>query len=112
MFVSKRIKLKLQKAFDPCHLDLRDESDKHQRGSESHFSLLLVSDFFKGLSNLERQRCVYQVLNEEFLEGFHSLSQTILTRAEWEQRGLKHISQTPSCFLKNQGDSGGSQTKN
>jgi len=66
--------------FEPVHLELIDQSDKHighaghDGKGESHFLLKMTSAKFDGLSKLERQRMVNVAL-AEFLNGrIHALT--------------------------------------
>ncbi len=79
------IKEKLEVAFNPSHLEVRDESHKHaghagaaahaaEHGSgESHFHVVIVSDEFKGLSRLARHRAVMEALADE-MKLIHAFS--------------------------------------
>ena len=69
--VADRISQKLEAAFAPISLEVRDDSARHaghegaREGGESHFDVAMVSDAFNGLSRVERQRAVNTVLAEE-----------------------------------------------
>lgn len=78
--VSDTIRGKLEAAFSPSRLDLKDESDRHQghaghtgRG-ESHFNLVIEAKAFAGKGRVARQRMVHQVLAEELAGPVHALS--------------------------------------
>ncbi len=79
---------KLATALSPQSLDLVDESEKHRGhagyrdGGESHFRLTVVSAVFEGLSRLERQRRINEVLAEELAGPVHALSIRALTPGE------------------------------
>lgn len=83
-----RMTRKLEAALKPSRLLLRDESHLHAGHRESpglpetHFALEVVSDEFKGLSLLQRQRKVYGLLQEELKERVHALSMKTRTVAE------------------------------
>ena len=82
---AQRMLKPLQKLFKPLHLQLIDDSHLHSRGLESHFRLLIVSSYFKGLSSLQRQQQVLKALSDEFQNGLCSLSQKALTPEEWQK---------------------------
>jgi len=75
--IGSAIKEKLTAAFNPSHLEVRDESHKHaghagakahadQYGSgESHFHVVIISDKFDGLSRLAKHRAVMDALADE-----------------------------------------------
>lgn len=75
-----RVKSKLQVAFQPTHLEIINESDKHaghlHAGEETHFKIDIVSEKFSGLSPVQQHRLVYDILNEEMRDGLHALSLT------------------------------------
>ena len=86
--VADRIRSKLNQAFAPVRLDIQDDSAKHsghsgaREGGESHFSVVIVSDAFKGQSRVARQRQVNTVLAEELSGPVHALSLQTLTPEE------------------------------
>jgi BolA protein len=83
-----RLRSKLEAALSPSSLSIEDESAKHaghagaQEGGETHFRIRIVSQSFKGLSRVERQRRVYAAVAEELAERVHALSLTTLTPDE------------------------------
>lgn len=91
MTVARRMERKLQAAFAPVHLEIKDESHLHvghagaRPGGESHFRLLIVADAFEGLPRLARQRAVNAVLKEELAGEIHALA--VVARAPSEERG-------------------------
>lgn len=94
-----RIKSQVSEVLNPVHLELVDESSQHSvpRGSESHFKLLVVSEQFKDLNRVERQRKVYSLLDGEFKNGLHALSLRALTPEEW-QKTQEDEFQSPQCL--------------
>jgi BolA protein len=93
MTVAETIRAKLHAAFAPTELIIEDESAKHaghsgaRPGGQTHFNVRIVSEFFAGLSRVERQRRVYAALAQEMKpNGVHALSLTTLTPAEvWQE---------------------------
>lgn len=88
MEVANRIHAKLTEALSPTELHVVDDSAHHVghaghdgRG-ESHFTVVVVSGAFDGLSRVARQRLVYDVLAEELADRVHALSLRTLTPAE------------------------------
>ncbi|GGF56946.1 protein BolA [Terasakiella brassicae] len=92
MSVAKMMKEKLEREFSPCILELEDESYRHAGHAganpegESHFQLLIVSDKFDGVSRVQRQRMVYDVLAVEMKERVHALVLKTLTQKEYDAR--------------------------
>ena len=80
MSVQETIRTKLEAAFSPVELRIVDESRLHEGhagahpGGESHFRVTIVSSMFQGLSRVECQRRVHQVLAEELKSHIHALS--------------------------------------
>jgi len=92
MSVAKVMKEKLEREFSPYILKLEDESYRHAGHAganpegESHFQLLIVSDKFDGVSRVQRQRMVYDVLAVEMKERVHALVLKTLTQKEYDAR--------------------------
>jgi len=96
MRIADTMRDKLDAAFAPSLLVIQDDSGRHGGHSgatrsdgsqgETHFSVRIVSAQFAGLSRVERQRRVYDVLSEELAERVHALSLTALSPAETAQR--------------------------
>ena len=65
-----------------------DDSAKHaghagaRAEGQTHYSVLLVSDRFAGLSRVDRHRLVNAALAPEFAAGLHALALTLKTPAE------------------------------
>ena len=87
MTVGESIKAKLQAAFASSSIEVIDESHKHashahaieRRGTagaagETHFRVKLVSETFKGQSQVDRHRAINQLLKPELEGGVHALA--------------------------------------
>ena len=78
--VAETMREKLQAAFSPERLDVIDDSDKHaghagsHGGGESHFTIKITAEGFRGLGRLQRQRQVYATLATELAGPVHALS--------------------------------------
>ena len=78
--VAEAMREKLQAAFAPERLDVVDDSDKHAghagatSGGESHFTVKIVAEGFRGVGRLQRQRQVYAALKDELAGPVHALS--------------------------------------
>lgn len=70
---------RLEAALAPTNLTLRNDSDQHAGHSghdgsgESHFSLVIESAAFEGLSRVERQRLVYRAIGDLMDSRVHAL---------------------------------------
>lgn len=94
MAVADLIRDKLTAAFQPEALEVIDDSAKHaghagaRPAGETHFTVRIVSEGFAGLSRVERQRRVYQVLADEMKpEGVHALALSTHAPGEADGRG-------------------------
>ena len=98
MVVQRRIEGRIQEAFEPLHLEVRNESTMHNvpPGSESHFRLLIVSSIFEGKSPVQRHQSVYRTLAEELAGPVHALGLQTFTAAEWDQEQRRLDS--PPCL--------------
>jgi BolA protein len=80
MRVADSMRQKLEREFRPARLEIVDESHLHaghagaREGGESHFSVLIVSEAFAGLSRIARHRRVHETLAQELNEGVHALA--------------------------------------
>jgi len=97
--IETTIRQKIEEAFEPEYYELENESSKHSvpKGSETHFRLLVVSEKFAGLSRIDRQRQVNQILENEMKSGVHALSQRALTPEEWEKTKDSFPMVSPAC---------------
>ncbi|OTA18388.1 BolA family transcriptional regulator [Xenorhabdus vietnamensis] len=96
--VRQEIEIKLQAAFQPSHLEVIDESYRHNvpAGSESHFKIIVVSNEFVEQRMLSRHRLVYGALAKELEEGVHALALHTYTEKEWSELGDTVLA-SPAC---------------
>ncbi|HLF58591.1 MAG TPA: BolA family protein [Alphaproteobacteria bacterium] len=79
---------KLTEKLAPVRLDVIDDSARHaghagaRPEGETHFRVTVVSESFRGLDRVARQRMVYAILAEELAGGVHALSLSALTPEE------------------------------
>jgi BolA protein len=82
------VRVKLEKALQPCHLEIIDESSLHQGhqghrpGFVTHVRITIIAEQFVGLTRLERHRRVYEILAKELAFELHALALKALTPAE------------------------------
>jgi stress-induced morphogen len=87
-----RLRILLTQAFAPIVLEIQDDSARHaghsgaQAGGQSHYSVLMVSAAFHGVSRVARSRAVHTALASEFGPaeegGMHALTLTLRTPEE------------------------------
>jgi BolA protein len=90
-----RIRSLLTNAFTPTVLEIEDDSARHaghsgaQPGGQTHYSVLLVSPAFAGMTRVARSRAVHTALEQEFgpaeVGGMHALSLALRTPQEQEK---------------------------
>ena len=86
--VADTMRRKLTETLAPTRLAIIDESHRHaghagaRPEGETHFRIEIVSEKFAGLSRIERQRLVHQVLAAELAGRVHALSLTTKTPEE------------------------------
>ena len=86
--VRNKITEKLTQALTPAHLEVIDESHLHAGHSgtrpegETHFRLRIMASAFAGLSRLQRQRKVMELLSEELQGPVHALAMRLKTPEE------------------------------
>ena len=94
--IENNIKNLLIDAFNPSVLSIDNESHMHNvpQDSESHFKIVLVSKNFTGLSEVNRHKSVYKVL-EDILDSIHAIS--IYSFDENEYTNNPIILDSPNC---------------
>jgi BolA protein len=89
---AERLHATLTQAFAPALLQIQDDSAHHaghsgaQPGGQTHYSVLMVSAAFQGVSRVARSRAVHAALATEFgpaeQGGMHALALTLRTPEE------------------------------
>jgi BolA protein len=84
---------KLTKAFAPQRLEVIDDSHRHaghagaRPGGETHYSVHIVSQAFRGKSRIDRHRMVNAALTSELQNGVHALAIRAAAPGEAEPGG-------------------------
>ncbi|TFK23658.1 bola-like protein [Coprinopsis marcescibilis] len=83
---------KLSAALNPTSLSVTNDSWQHRHhaamreqnggSGETHFSVNIVSNEFKGKTSMQRHRLVYSLLSAELGSGLHALSLQTKTEDE------------------------------
>lgn len=89
MQMQQQIEHKLREALAPLHLEVENESHKHNvpAGSESHFRVVVVSERFADQPLVQRHRAVNSTLAQELQGRIHALALHTLTPEEWYAKG-------------------------
>ncbi len=83
-----RLEAVLTLAFSPTLLRVVDDSARHaghagaQPGGETHYTVLVVAEAFRGMNRVARSRAVHAALAAEFAGGMHALALTLRTPEE------------------------------
>lgn len=83
-----RLQSVLTAQFAPVQLCITDDSSRHahhagaREEGQTHYSVLLVSPVFAGMSRVARSRAVHEALAPEFASGLHALALTLRTPEE------------------------------
>lgn len=98
VIMQQNIEQKLESALSPSHIQVINESSGHNvpEGSESHFKVILVTQAFEGLRQIQRQQKVYQLLADELAGSVHALTMQTLTPSEWQADAS--ITPSPQCL--------------
>lgn len=99
MTVQDDIERQLVERFAPAHLEVANESGQHSvpANSETHFRVVLVSDYFEGLRKVARHQEVYRLLASQLEGPVHALALHIYTTAEWQAR-QQEAPGSPACL--------------
>jgi len=92
---AERLRSVLTDTFGPALLRINDDSAHHAghagagAAGETHYSILMVSEAFRGMNRVARSRAVHKALDSEFGEpsagGMHALALTLRTPEEQEK---------------------------
>jgi len=98
MSIQEKIVQKLNDAFNVQHLDVENESHKHNvpTGSESHFKVVLVTDDFIGKRKVQQHQAVYKVLADELAGSVHALALHTYDSETWSNTDAAPLS--PNCM--------------
>jgi BolA family transcriptional regulator, general stress-responsive regulator len=83
----------LTAVFAPTLLRVTDDSAQHAghagaaSGGQTHYSVLIVSDRFAGMTRVARSRAVHEALAAEFAAGMHALALRLRTPEEHARAG-------------------------
>ena len=97
--IHNTIKEILIKDFNPSVLKIVNESYMHSvpKNAETHFKLVIVSDFFMNISQVKRHQIIYKSL-EEIMKQIHALSINSYDETEYSKNPI--ILDSPNCVNK------------
>lgn len=79
---------KLSEKFAPTHLEVIDESSRHQghagwrEGGETHFRVRIAAAGLAGRSRVAQHRAVMEALDAELKAGIHALAIEVLASGD------------------------------
>lgn len=80
--MQEKIEKKLNDAFSPIYLIVENQSHLHSGhagddgSGESHFKVTIDASFFEGMSRVESQRAIFNILSDE-MKIIHALSVSV-----------------------------------
>jgi stress-induced morphogen len=98
---AERIEARLRALLAPTRLDVIDDSARHAGHSgaraegQTHYSVLVVAEAFRGETRVARSRTVHAALAEEFATGLHALALTLRTPEEQQPKEQQPKEQQP-----------------
>ncbi len=87
----ERIEQQIEQQLEPTHLEVTDFSHQHsgRAGTESHFTVVVVSPKFEGIRTVQRHRMLYGALSAEMESGLHALQIHAYTESEMEKANIQ-----------------------
>ena len=97
--IHNTIKEILIKDFNPSVLKIVNESYMHSvpKNAETHFKLVIVSDFFMNITQVKRHLIIYKSL-EDIMKQIHALSIHSFDENEYSKNPI--ILDSPNCVKK------------
>lgn len=88
MDIGSEIEARLAREFDLQHLEVINESHRHNvpENSQTHFKLVLVSAAFAGMARIKRHRQINALLPDLLAGEVHALALHPYSPEEWEKR--------------------------
>ena len=79
--IEKKIKDILEKKIKDSKVFIRD-----MNGNQDHFSVIVVSDSFEGLSLIEQHQMVYKSVGNYMTNEIHALEIKTMTQKAWKNK--------------------------
>jgi BolA protein len=83
MAITDEIRNRLEQAFRPRLLEVRDDSEQHRghagwrEGGETHFTVTIAAPAFATMSRVERHRAIHAALGRDLTGSIHALALTV-----------------------------------
>ena len=96
--MQEHLRSQLEATLNPTYLEVVNESSQHSGpANDSHFKLIVVSDYFNNLKLIDRHRYINNLFKEE-LSHIHALAMHTYTPKEWQKR--QSAPESPECSSK------------
>ena len=60
------------------------------RGTGDHFSIIVISDRFDGVSLVNRHRMIYSIFEDKIVNEIHALQIQTYTLEEWQRKKISN----------------------
>ena len=60
------------------------------RGTGDHFSIIVISDKFDGVSLVDRHRMIYSIFEDKIVNEIHALQIQTYTLEEWKRKKISN----------------------
>jgi len=98
METQQRIEIGLIAAFSPQRLAIENDSHNHAGArADTHFSVVIIGDYFCGMTAVDRHRAVYACLADELAGPVHALQMKVMTPDEFSAAGGVANLEAPLC---------------
>ena len=96
--IKDKIEESLKTGISSLFIEVINESPNHNvpDGAESHFKVIVVSDDFENMRQVQRHQLIYKVLSEE-MKLIHAIAIHPYTKTEWDSN-QQSSSDSPDCL--------------
>ena len=96
--IKEKIEESLKTGISSLFIEVINESPNHNipDGAESHFKVIVVSDDFENMRQVQRHQLIYKVLSEE-MKLIHAIAIHPFTKTEWDSN-QQSSSDSPDCL--------------
>jgi BolA protein len=96
--IKEKIEESLKTGISSLFIEVINESPNHnvEDGAESHFKVIVVSDDFENMRQVQRHQLIYKVLSEE-MKLIHAIAIHPFTKTEWDSN-QQSSSDSPDCL--------------
>ena len=96
--IKEKIEESLKTGISSLFIEVINESPNHNvpDGAESHFKVIVVSDDFENLRQVQRHQLIYKVLSEQ-MKLIHAIALHPFTKTEWDSN-QQSSSDSPDCL--------------